>query len=521
MTLHSAFWLRLRARTFSVLLLQVGLSLVAVGSVAQAQMSKPATNSLPAGWVSHQDPMGFSLNLPANWTVATDKTTGRINLNGPQNEQVIIWPAWAPQGLDVPTARNMLTTIVGRLGADLRVAAGWGAPEAIGATVVRTVGHSAARSAIVTLAWIPTPKGAAAFLYATAAPEDAYRRDQDNFSRMLQSFHVTGNPNGAPAGQAAAADSQIHYVSWTDPNEGAFTVEVPAGWGVEGGLIRRNALDPRFVMLVKSPDGTITLSGGDAQLPGFVLPAPQWAAVFPEGSWYSPGAGIQWQVRRFSPAVSFGEEYLKLRLPSICTNFVEKDRGDRPDLAQQMDREAAGFRQFGQVTNSAGEIAFTCSQNGQPREGFLLVSTQLIESGVLHIWYAKDLLAYLAPPGRSGEALAILAHIYKSTQVNPQWIARQQQTTMEVSRIATQTQEHVSNAMMESYWNKVKVDDAVSRKRSNEMLGTVDVVDPLTGERKSIENSANFDWINNRGVIVGTNTDSSPGVDFRKLIQLP
>jgi hypothetical protein len=239
---------------------------------------------------------------------------------------------------------------------------------------------------------------------------------------------------------------------------------VPKGWSVEGGLIRRNALDPRAVLRIKSPDGAILLSGGDGEIPGYVLPNPQWVRMFPEGSWYSPGAGIQWQVRRFTPAVPFGEEWLRMRLQTVCTGLEIRDRHDRPDLAQQMDREAAGLRQFGRVTNSASDLAFTCAENGRPKQGYLLVTTQLVQSGVLNLWYAKDLLGYLATPGRVVQAQAILAHVAKSVRVNPQWVARQQQTTMQVSQIAAQTQEHISNTIMSSYWNRANVEQELSRR---------------------------------------------------------
>jgi hypothetical protein len=46
------------------------------------------------------------------------------------------------------------------------------------------------------------------------------------------------------------------------------------------------------------------------------------------------------------------------------------------------------------------------------------------------------------------------------------------------------------------------------------------VVDPATGEQKKIYNSADYYWINNQGRIVGTQTESVPGLDFRRLTQL-
>jgi hypothetical protein len=210
-----------------------------------------------------------------------------------------------------------------------------------------------------------------------------------------------------------------------------------------------------------------------------------------------------------------------MRLGNVCADLAIKDRHDRSDLVHGMDREVAAYQQFARITNSAGELAFTCAQNGQPKQGYLLASTQLVQSGLSNLWYVKDLLGYLAPPGRTAEAQAILAHVYKSTQMNPQWVARQQQTAMQVSQIAAQTQEYISNSIMSTYWNKVNVDQELSRRRENAILGVTDVVDPATGEQRKIYSSSNYYWIDNQGRVAGTQTDSVPSLDFRSLTQLP
>jgi hypothetical protein len=169
--------------------------------------------------------MGFSLELPVGWHVAADKESGRINLIGRQHEQVVIWPAWAPQGLDGPTAQVMVRQLAGRLGSDINVTSGWRAPQQVAENAVRSVGLSAGRAAIVMLCWIATAKGAAAFFYVIAGPEAVFRPDQERFSRILQSFRVTGPPPGRSE-QPVVEDADVRYVSWTDPHEGAFSLEV-------------------------------------------------------------------------------------------------------------------------------------------------------------------------------------------------------------------------------------------------------------------------------------------------------
>jgi hypothetical protein len=93
--------------------------------------------------------------------------------------------------------------------------------------------------------------------------------------------------------------------------------------------------------------------------------------------------------------------------------------------------------------------------------------------------------------------------------------------TMNSSRIAAQTQEAVSNIISDTYWSRQKTMDEISRRRENAILGTVDVVDPASGKQIKVDNSANYYWMDNRGMIAGTQTDTRPNLDFRELTKLP
>ena len=59
----------------------------------------------------------------------------------------------------------------------------------------------------------------------------------------------------------ALGNDEINYVQWQEPNENAFTVEVPQGWDVTGGVIRE-ASGSRAGLHVTSPDGRIIITAG-------------------------------------------------------------------------------------------------------------------------------------------------------------------------------------------------------------------------------------------------------------------
>jgi hypothetical protein len=75
--------------------------------------------------------------------------------------------------------------------------------------------------------------------------------------------------------------------------------------------------------------------------------------------------------------------------------------------------------------------------------------------------------------------------------------------------------------IVKGYEERSKVYEEIDRKRENAILGTVDVIDPNTGRQFKVDNYGDYHWMNNQGVIAGTRTDSSPGMDWHAMITLP
>lgn len=57
------------------------------------------------------------------------------------------------------------------------------------------------------------------------------------------------------------------WVRYTDNAEGAFSMEVPVGWQVEGGMYRFGYLDVRWMMDVRSLDGKVIIRVNDPNVP--------------------------------------------------------------------------------------------------------------------------------------------------------------------------------------------------------------------------------------------------------------
>src|SRR5262249_28748260 len=64
----------------------------------------------------------------------------------------------------------------------------------------------------------------------------------------------------------AAGSEKVTFVTWREPNEGAYTIDVPRGWQVAGGVRRQSPVDIRTAISVTSPDGVIRIFMGDYDL---------------------------------------------------------------------------------------------------------------------------------------------------------------------------------------------------------------------------------------------------------------
>jgi hypothetical protein len=475
---------------------------------AESQVGQRAT-----GWTAHKDPLGFSVDVPRGWKVNADRSSGRVEIQGSEGEQVIVWPVFIPTSLTTGAASAALRKLAAKFWPDTR----WQAPQSAGTAAVRMRGRAGDRAATSILTWITSSKGSAGYVYALAAPEARYRESEPTVAKILQSFRLVGTAT------TEKKEAALSFVKWRDPRENAFSLEVPSNWKVGGGLFRFASVDVRPAIEAVSPDGKIRITGGDAEIPSFAVPNPTLEMTgFREGSWYSPGYGVNLMVRRYIPGTAFAREYVMAKVARGCADTTVTEARDRADAVRAMN---AIYSQYGALGFSmqltAGEVAFTCRRDNQPMQGYYFAATQLTQAYGIGQWRVEILYGYLAASDKVAQAQSALEHMVKTFQLNPQWVGMQQNITADTSRIVSKTHEEISNIISNSYWNRQGVMDELSRRRSNAILGVEDVIDPVSGREFKIESGSNYYWIDHREMIVGTDTYTRPTIDFRELIRLP
>ena len=138
------------------------------------------------------------------------------------------------------------------------------------------------------------------------------------------------------------------------------------------------------------------------------------------------------------------------------------------------------------------------------------------EGYLLAIIHVEDMW----PVDKEKEAQAILSRMVSSFQLDPAWVAKQRNLTAEVSKVVSQTHEAISKIISDTYWHRQAVQDDLSRKWSNTILGQTDVVDPATGEKWKVASGHNYYWRKEHtDVVVGTDVYERPDIDFAPLAE--
>ncbi len=290
------------------------------------------------------------------------------------------------------------------------------------------------------------------------------------------------------------------FTNFTDPREGAFSLEVPAGWAVANGSgIIRPYIDAGVAFEANSASGQHFFF----QEPfGYMYTTPNQVldyAGFTEGSLYDPSGGIAQPmvVRSYATASDFASELLaKSGLDASNVGIVE-----RPDLL--LPGNAMISRQ------SAAELAFDYENSGKKMKSVVLVRTVLVEVSGTGIWYVS-LMEYAAPAGLMNETELLALNMQRSFKVDPAWALREQAEVRKRLGIIAQNQADISETISSTFEMRSRSMDEINRKWDNYILGVEDVYNLETGSHYVVDSGWKYYWADNQGNVYGTDTAGSP-----------
>ena len=288
---------------------------------------------------------------------------------------------------------------------------------------------------------------------------------------------VHNNPAPPQASARAAVPAQgltdVSWTTFTDPNENAFSIEVPQGWRVAGGVVRKIPLWPSMVLRVLSPDRRTLIAVGD-----------------PDSVPYNAPIAARDYVRRFTERA----------MSEACSGLTIVKVADLPDVERFASSKSLGpYNQW-----SAAQASFSC--NGSRQTGMAGQAIAVLQyMTTLRSGHAQVLAAYVTTTGKEQQADGLLNHIVASLRENPEWSARQQQIGQQLAKGAMARWQGEQRQFQQ-------MDDAITN--------TAHFVAP-DGHRYDLDARARYQWLAPNGQTVGTDTPTPPSPGATLLNRLP
>src|SRR5215469_5691303 len=282
-------------------------------------------------------------------------------------------------------------------------------------------------------------------------------------------------PARPSAAQVAPAQglNRVSWTTFTDPYENAFTIDVPRGWKVAGGVYRKIPLWGSLVLRVLSPDRRTLIAVGD-----------------PDSVPYTAPIAAQDYVRRFA------ESAISRACPGLQIVEVHELR----DVEQYaMSHSLGTYDQW-----SAAQASFTCS--GERQAGMAGEAIAVMQyTAVLRSGHAQILAAFVTTSGQDAAADQLLNHMIQSKRQNPAWSAQQEHTAAGLGQAAMARWRGEQRQFGQ-------MDDAITN--------TAHFAAP-DGTRYDLDARPRYQWRMPDGRTVGTDTPTAPSPDAQLLQRQP
>jgi BMFP domain-containing protein YqiC len=312
------------------------------------------------------------------------------------------------------------------------------------------------------------------------------------------------------------------WVRYTDNAEGAFSMEVPVGWQVEGGMYRFGYFDVRWMMDIRSLDGKVIIRIDDPNVPPYVLPGPHSG---PSGHPAIRPNMYQMVVDNYREAQPYAKSYAKRRFRNVCSSLTSTSSDWTPTMPEAWQLPPGAGK------STEASVAYDCATSDGPRVVNVFARNSVI--GNQGLWLVDPIISILATKDRLRLAHSMTQHMIDSWRENPQWKQYQSQLTQIgltqmreefgqfMRRMATyhRQREAAMNQQVAQFEARQQAQANQVSSWGNILTGVTNLYDPVTGTKFQVFSGpkANY-YMNGAGVKINSNID--PGNGFHQVQNL-
>jgi len=320
-------------------------------------------------------------------------------------------------------------------------------------------------------------------------------------------------PGGA-AEPGKSAQAAYRFVRTAEPREHAFTLLVPKGWQVEGGIFRvnpmqaggpANALEAKCDLAVKSDAGGSKMIRFHPKM--VYADGPMLPGMFGPGSNYNGS-----QVVPMPGVESFLQQLLRTSRPQ-ATGVKIVQYLDRRDLAQAIQKVAAPLNaqvmQIGQrpMTFQSGALVAEYSEAGtRYKEALFTVLTDFRASAA--IWWNDLTISMRAPSAEAERWKPVMDIIRNSVEMDARWMAGEAKGQGERGQIVQETMQHIRKIDREIAEGHSRTRSAMQNDAYLTLTGQDEYTNPHTGKVERDTSDFKYRWVTPGGEYVYSNEGS-------------
>jgi hypothetical protein len=452
--------------------------------IAKAK-NTPVNDTHGTNWITYSDPHGFSLLIPKDWRVEVHEggiiTISRTsdNIKGPT---AFMWTLVSDKTTDNSQILKELIPELSSLFPELEIISQRQIDKYNILACKIKCGDNYSGALTIGLS------NNNVLVSGVLDVGDNFAENRTDLLKILSSFKYDNSIM-----DSSKFDNLIQLIPWKDPNEGAFTINVPKGWDVKGGVIRPY-IDATYT--IKAESAEMGIEYYNPYPPIYTVPNPVLSfSGFGEGSHYNPSGGIAQDMIVMREKTA--EEYIR-QIWAKKLNLTVTEVKDRPDLIKNIPHS--------QLVKNITSFEATLTGDGKAHKVFVIEHGIGIDATVL---WTVSLTHYWSTEAKLNTMDKVYNAMSKSFKLDVQWVTREQTEVAKRSGIISSTAEGIDNIINSTFQSNSDVKDRAMHNYSNAILGVEDVYNPDTGESYQVPSGSNHYWTDSYNII-GTQTDVPP-----------
>lgn len=363
----------------------------------------------------------------------------------------------------------------------------------------------------------PTGQTIQARRVTAAAVEPAQTSKPPSPTSSAPPVATTPSSSLSPAASAGPKPARVLLHRVWEPNEKAFTVLVPKGWQIAGGIFNVNPLkmngpgntiSPKCDFAVKSDDrGGIMIRWMPSWNYADLTYSPSGFSLFKPGQYYQ---GMP--VRVMVNAKPFLMEMLGKERPQASNlQIIAEDPMNEVSnaFAQKAEPVNNSLRQMGIAPMRFDSLAMVVeyTEGGQRFRETVMTTIADNRHGAFQ-WSNENTIMFRAPAAAFDAWKPVLDMIQTSRQANPQWLAAVEKAVGQRAKGALETQQYINRVANEIVENRRRTHAEIRHEQWLFISGQEEYQNPFTGEIERGTSAYRYRWENNQGEVLYVDENS-------------